>query len=61
MSALGPAVAGVLSGAVAIALFRRRILEVRDRSDARIERDAGGAYLDSEVVIAHFVRGRPEA
>ena len=37
-----------------------RILEARDRSEARIERGAGEVYLDSEVVIAHFVRARPE-
>lgn len=117
MSALGSAVAGALTGAAAIALFRRRnrpprwlrpstgpaeghaairtaleahesyplrhrlqldergfnevgdvvehalerILEARDRSDARIERGMGEVYLDSEVVIAHLVRGRRES
>jgi len=33
------------------------ILAIRDRSQARIESGSGEVYLDSEVVIAHFVRG----
>lgn len=32
------------------------ILAIRDESETRIERGEGEAYLDSEVVIAHFVR-----
>jgi DNA-binding transcriptional ArsR family regulator len=38
----------------------KRILTIRDRSRRRVERGAAEPYIDSEVVIGHFVRGRPK-
>jgi len=36
------------------------VLAIRDGSDARIDAGEADVYRDSEVVIAHFVRGRSE-
>ena len=37
-----------------------RTLAIRDRSRRRIERGASQPFAESEVVIAHFLRGEPD-